>query len=376
MDKISSLNSGSSVSNIYPIAAAPAVIKSNGVSSSKPAAGRGGVSPDYTDKSVISPVESRYSIKNAYNNAVKSYDEGNSSFAQLKPAMRKYFFSYGQEARQNLVENLFSSDIEKKSYTSYLFSQLTPKDNITPFDEAAQEKALYSARNAAKKGFSSKTEAGSWIGVLGNLGSAEDLSFLADFGVKIKRDMGHESPYLQKEALKGIKKIAAKNPNSLNPNSGIQTASFCLESFTSKYSGVRKASVSTAIELSDKREFTKGFALNLNNMPKTEESAKSLGYLASNLRSGKAESVNFTSMVLDHSLADSPMPFKKTLLKEASKHFKHYYKSDDLDTARDTAAVLGKHFETLLPPDQVSGYKKLNSKDKINMMVDYFNKNK
>jgi len=273
------------------------------------------------------------------------------------------------------VEHLFSSDSNLKACIGLLFSQLDKeKNHLTPFDEAAREKALYSARDVLSETPTSKVATAQRIMVLGNLGEAGDMDSIFSARDALKKGKWKDSAFLEYSLLTSAEKIIARNPGAVNHSNVKQIVPVVMEGMDSKIRSVRHRAVSMAVRVSDNKDFTETFARNISQLSRNERTSLAMGGFAQNLRSKNPERVAFTSLVLDKVMNNSTSKFKKDLLKEATKHFVRYPPSDDPDTARDTTAILGKHFETLLSKEDKNAFKRMHSREKINRIIKYFHK--
>ncbi len=376
MDKINSVNKKSEI--LKTQAASPAT-SPRLVFESKEAQERevigGDVSFDQTEISDHYDAETQNRLKNNYRQALSIYELGNSGISGLCSPMKNYFNVGTEEARQEMVEHLFSTRNELKAYTASLFSGLKKdRDHITPFDEAAREKSLYSARDALKKDLITKTSTMNWLKTVGNLGEDKDMPLLTASHQKISSGILKDSVCVNNALLGAMDRLIVRHPDSVSHTNAGEISDVVMESMNSGSPTVRNRSVSICSKLSNNKSFTENFSRLLSRFPLTENTALSLGQFTKNLRSNNPESVTFTSVVLDKTMKNSTKDFKRTVLHEASRHFVKYPPGDNPDTARDTTAVLGKHFETLLKKDDRESFKRMNSREKINSIIGYFHK--
>ena len=374
MDKINSVNGKSDITNLYnqpTNTSGPGLVfrlekkDDIGIEKTGPC--------DSTDINTGKGIREQAQLKDAYQKSLSSYEKREIGIANFAGCMKRYCTVDAQEARQNIVEHLFSSDNELKALTASVFSRLDPqKDHLTPFDEAAREKSLSSARDALKKTPKIKTEAVHWYETVGNLGEKEDLPLLLESYKELKFTNTENSPYAQSSLLNSTERLVSRNPDSVTHENAGEISNALIEGMNSKYSGPRKSAVSLAMTLSDNRAFTGEFPKAISRIPLNDRTAVSLGHFAENLRSNKPERVTFTSLVLDKTMKNSPREFKRTLLNEASKNFRKYPPGSDLSATRDASSVLGKHFETLLGSQQKDIFKRMDPGEQLNFITKYF----
>lgn len=375
MDKINSINKKSDILKTQP--ASPAtppklVFEAKKIQDAEVTGGD--VSFDETEITHYEP-ETQNRLKDDYRQALSAYELGKSGISRLGSPMKNYFNVGTEEARQEMVEHLFSTRNELKAYTASLFSGLNKeKDHITPFDEAAREKSLYSARDALKKDPITKTSTMNWLKTVGNLGEDKDMSLLTASHQKINSGILKDSVCVNNSVLGAMDRLISRHPESVTHTNVGEVSDVVMESMNSGSPSVRNKSVSICSRLSSNKNFTEGFSRLLSRFPLTENTALSMGQFTKNLRSNNPESVTFTSLVLDKTMKNSTKDFKKTVLHEASRHFVKYPPGDNPDTARDTTAVLGKHFETLLKKDEREAFRTMSSREKIHRIIGYFHK--
>jgi len=371
MDKINPINGNPDISEISGV---PTKIKYTApeIPSKKPATAKvSGFPVDHTDisfrydHSVIRKKESEYA------GLLSSYQKKEIDFTQLRGAMKDYFKMGGEAARQDMVENLFSKDGEIKAFTAQLFSGMDyKKNNISPFDEAAREKAILSARDSLEKEPESKTQSASWMKVIGRMGKAEDIPLLVSAHSKINTGKWKDSPYLNSTLLDSLGRVSSRNSDSINGNAGRDIASISMEGMNSKSRTVRKKAVSLALGLSDNVSFTNNFSRKMLEMPRNSNTAHSMGMFARNLSSKNPERVTFTSLVLDRAMTGGDREFKENLLKGATGYFVKY--PPDTENARDAGSVLGKHFETVIDGNQLQQFNNLEPGKKLTKMIQHF----
>ena len=374
MDKINSVNKKSDILKAQAASPAtpPKLVLQAKKTQEAEVVGRD-VSFDETEITSHYDTNTQNRLKDDYRQALSTYELGKSGICSLSSPMKNYFNVGTEEARQEMVEHLFSTRNELKAYTASLFSGLNKeKDHITPFDEAAREKSLYSARNALKKDPATKTSTMNWLKTVGNLGEDKDIPLLTASHQKINSGIFKDSVGLNTSALGAMDRLISRHPDSVNHTNVGEVSNVVMESMNSDSSSIRNKSVSICSRLSHNKSFTENFSRSLSRFPLTENTALSMGQFTKNLRSNNPESVTFTSLVLDKTMKNSTKDFKKTVLHEASRHFVKYPPGDDPDTARDTTTVLGKHFETLLKKDERESFRTLSSKEKINRITGYF----
>lgn len=314
-------------------------------------------------------------LKLNYRQALSDFESGKSGIIGLSSHMKNYFNVGTEEARQEMVEHLFGTGNELKACTASLFSGLNKeRDHITPFDEASMDKSLYSARDALKKEPITKTSTMNWLRTMGNLGEDKDMPLLTSSWQKINSGILKNSISVKSSALGAMDRLISRYPDSVSHTNVGEVSDVIMESMNSGSPTVRNKSVSICSRLSGNKSFTEGFSRLLSRFPLTENTALAMGQFTKNLRSNNPESVTFTSVVLDKTMKNSTKEFKKTVLHEASRHFIKYPPGDNPDTARDTTAVLGKHFETLLKKEDRESFRSLNSREKINRIIGYFHK--
>ncbi|MCD4782303.1 MAG: hypothetical protein K8T10_00580 [Candidatus Eremiobacteraeota bacterium] len=304
---------------------------------------------------------------------LSSYQKKEMGFSRLKSTMRGYFNIGGEKSRQNMAEHLFSKDGEIRAFAAELFSGMDhTKDHISPFDEAAREKALFSARDSLKKEPESKTQSASCLKVIGKMGQSDDIPLLISAKEKINTGKWKDSPYLNSTLMDSLNKVVSRNPDSIDGNSGKEIASITMQGMNSKNRTVRRKTVSLALGMSDNASFTNNFSRKMLEMPRNPETAHSMSMFASNLNSKNPERVIFTSMVLDRAMKGSDMEFKENLLKGATKYFVEYPPDNASDNIRDTTSVLGKHFETILQGKEREEFNSLEPKGKMGKMIQHF----
>jgi len=305
-----------------------------------------------------------------YKKSLKAYENGQISPAIMGGSLNTYFKTGGAEARQLTVEHLFGRDVELKAQTAALFAGLNKQDQISPLDEAACDKALYCARDGLKKEPVSKTSYSNFIKTIGKMGTAEDLPLLLDASSNAAKKSDGKSYLLQNTSVKAVKELVKRHPDAVNHQTGSGVSSLIISSMNSSGRTVRQNAASLLMDLSDNRTITQTFPKKLGELPKNENTANALGYFSANLQSGIPDRVTFTSLILDKTMKGASNDFKSDLLSDATARCKKYPPNGD--ASRDTSAVLGKHFETLLGSKNREAFKSLSSSQKLNKMISHF----
>ncbi|MCE1247585.1 MAG: hypothetical protein LWY06_13155 [Firmicutes bacterium] len=325
---------------------------------------------DMADISFKPDLKAQNQTEEDYRKSLKAYESGLISPGMMNASLETYFRTGGAEARQETVEHLFGTDVELKARTASLFAGIKNTGEISPLDEAACDKALYCARDGLKKEPVSKTSYAGFMKTIGKMGESEDLPLLLDASKNAQQKSGEKSYFLQNTSVKAVKDLVERKPEAVNKETKSGVSSMIVNSMNSNSREVRKNSASLLMKLSDNRDLTGTFTRMIKELPKNENTAGALGLFASNLQSGIPDRVTFTSLVLDKTMKGANNEFKYDLLSEATERFGKYPPQGDM--ARDTAAILGRHYESLLDNKGKEAFKSLSPDEKIAKMTTHF----
>lgn len=308
------------------------------------------------------------------NQVLEDYRKNRDSVSKLRSAINKHFKLLGPGDRPELLEHLFSSDNEIKSLIAANFAKLNPESSdYTKLDEAARNKALMSARENLKKGISSKTSADHWFSTLGRMGEKKDLDTLLSSARKMEESEIKESIFLKQSLINSYNEMIKRHPNALDREKSREAIPLLLDGLDSRSSTVRKKSVQAVISSSQSWDFIENFTREISKLPRNKNTARSMGLLAENLLSNRAEQVTFTSLILDKSMKGAKPEFKKQVLQEATGVLNKFSPSKDHETVRDATSVLGKHFVDLLKrKKEKKEFESKSSEEKLKYMIKYF----
>jgi hypothetical protein len=204
------------------------------------------------------------------------------------------------------------------------------------------------------------------------MGTEEDLPLLLQSSKNAEKLTEGKSPFLRLSSINAVSDLLEREPGALNHETKNGVSSLILDSMNSESRGVRQSSASLLMKLSDNQTLTGSFPKQLKDLPRNENTAEALGYFAGNLQSGNPDRVTFTSLILDKAMKGATEDFKSDLLKVATGNLAKYHNGNNADATRDTTAVLGRHFSSLLPDNEKQSFGKMTSGEKLDKMIKHF----